>query len=36
MDKAARFDVLSLEYCDNQPKIELIKNAFDLAPDYTY
>lgn len=36
MDKNARFDVVSILWQENQPKIELIKNAFSLTQNYTY
>ncbi|MFH1577465.1 MAG: YraN family protein [Candidatus Omnitrophota bacterium] len=32
----ARFDVLSIYYAGRQPKIELIKNAFNLSDGYLY
>ena len=31
MQAAARFDVVSIDYDDGRPFIEVIKNAFDLA-----
>lgn len=36
LDRRARFDVLSITYEDNNPRIGLIKNAFELAGGYTY
>ena len=30
-DARARFDVVSIQYVDRMPRIELIKNAFELA-----
>ncbi|MEW6170324.1 MAG: YraN family protein [Candidatus Omnitrophota bacterium] len=36
MDKNARFDVVSIYYQNNEPKIDLIKNAFSLNSKYTY
>ncbi len=30
----ARFDVISLLYCEDAPKIELIKDAFELEEKY--
>ena len=35
-EQKARFDVVSVLYSDNTPKIELIKNAFELDPGFTY
>ena len=36
IDSPARFDVVSIFYSDEQPKIELIKNAFELDYRYLY
>jgi putative endonuclease len=36
LDSPARFDVISISYPNMQPKIELIKNAFDLDYHYLY
>ena len=36
IDSPARFDVVSISYTDEQPKIELIKNAFELDSRYLY
>lgn len=36
LDKKARFDVISLLYSESGIKADLIKNAFDLNPAYTY
>lgn len=30
LDRPVRFDVVSIQYRDNLPKIELIRNAFEL------
>lgn len=35
-DEKARFDVVSVLYSQDFPRIELIRNAFDLAKEYTY
>jgi len=34
-EKSARFDVLTLLYTDNLPKISLITNAFELSSNFT-
>lgn len=36
LDKRARFDVICVEYQQDQPKINLITNAFELDSNYTY
>jgi len=36
LDKKARFDVVSLVYLGQSPKIVLFKNAFDLDQSFTY
>lgn len=36
MNKNSRFDVVSIYYQNNEPKIDLIKNAFSLNSKYTY
>jgi putative endonuclease len=36
LDKRARFDVVSVLLDETGPKIELIKNAFELSPEFTY
>lgn len=36
LDKQARFDVISLLYSGESPKIDLIKNAFELDANFTY
>ena len=35
-DKKARFDVVSVIYEGDRPRIELIKNAFELDASFTY
>ncbi len=35
LERSARFDVLSLLYLDNLPKISLIKDAFELNVNFT-
>lgn len=35
LDRLSRFDVLTLLYLDDQPKITLIKNAFELSANFT-
>ncbi|MDP3042564.1 MAG: YraN family protein [Candidatus Omnitrophota bacterium] len=35
LERSARFDVLSLLYLDNLPKISLIKDAFELNANFT-
>jgi len=34
LDKKARFDVVSIVYSDNLPKLDLVKNAFELQERY--
>lgn len=36
MDKRARFDVVTLNYRLGEPKVTLIKNAFDLDERFAY
>jgi putative endonuclease len=36
LDKRARFDVVSVMYIDEIPKLDLIKDAFPLAEGFTY
>jgi putative endonuclease len=36
LDKRARFDVVSVIYSESQPRLDLIKNAFELDQAYTY
>lgn len=36
LDKKARFDVVSVVYSGDKPQFDLIKDAFDLDPSYTY
>ena len=36
MSSPARFDVISISYPEEQPKVELIKNAFELDYRYLY
>ncbi|MDD5156361.1 MAG: YraN family protein [Candidatus Omnitrophica bacterium] len=36
LEKRARFDVIALTYQKGSPKIELIKDAFELSPEFTY
>ena len=36
LDKKARFDVVSVVYSGDKPQLDLIKDAFDLDPSYTY
>lgn len=35
LERLSRFDVLTLLYTDNLPKISLIKNAFELSANFT-
>jgi len=35
-EKSARFDVVSVLYNDNVPKIDLIENAFELDAHFSY
>jgi len=36
LDSPARFDVISIFYVNPKPKVELLKNAFDLDCRYFY
>ena len=36
LDKKARFDVVSVIYSQDSPKLDLIKNAFELNTSFTY
>jgi putative endonuclease len=36
LDKKARFDVVSIRYCESTYKLELIKDAFELDESFTY
>ena len=36
LNSPARFDVVSIAYLEEQPRIKLIKNAFDLDCRYLY
>ena len=36
LEKPARFDIIAVHYTNQNPKINLIKNAFDLNSKYTY
>jgi putative endonuclease len=36
LDKKARFDVVSVMYSQDTPKLDLIKNAFELDESFTY
>ena len=36
LDKKARFDVVSVMYSQGVPKLDLIKNAFELDQRFTY
>lgn len=36
LDKSARFDVVSIIYANGSPRLELIKDAFELDPRFTY
>jgi len=36
LDKKARFDVVSVVYSGGSPRLDLIKDAFNLDPSYTY
>ena len=36
LDKKARFDVVSIMYSQDTPKLDLIKNAFELDERFTY
>lgn len=35
-ERSARFDVVSIDFAGDNPRIDLIKNAFDLAKMYSY
>ena len=35
-DKKARFDVVSVIYSEEKPRLDLIKNAFELDSGFTY
>ena len=36
LDKKARFDVVSIICSENTPKLDLIKNAFELNENFSY
>jgi len=36
LNKKARFDVISVIDSEGMPKLDLIKNAFELGQDFTY
>lgn len=36
LDRKARFDIVSVIYSNGIPRPELIKNAFELSPDFSY
>lgn len=36
LDKKARFDVVSIIYQKDAPRLDLIKNAFELDENFTY
>lgn len=36
LDNKARFDVVSVMYTEDKPKLELIKNAFELEGHYAF
>lgn len=36
LQKNARFDVVSVLFKETSPEIQLIKNAFELGPEFTY
>lgn len=36
LDKRARFDVVSILYSKDMPRLDLIKNAFELNNDFAY
>jgi len=36
LEQKARFDVVSIVYMDRGPKVDLIKNAFELDGSFTY
>jgi putative endonuclease len=36
LDKKARFDVVSVIYSEDKPKVDLIKDAFELDERYIY
>jgi putative endonuclease len=36
LDSRARFDVVSVLYEKDKPKLELLKDAFELSSNYTY
>lgn len=36
LDKKARFDVVSVVCADDKPKVDLIKNAFELDERFSY
>jgi putative endonuclease len=35
LDKKSRFDVVSVLFLDDRPRIDLVKNAFELHNDFT-
>lgn len=36
LDRKARFDVVSVIYSNGEPKLDLIKGAFELVAEFTY
>lgn len=36
LDKKARFDVVAVVYSNGEPKLDLIKGAFELGAEFTY
>jgi putative endonuclease len=36
LDKPARFDVVSIDCGEDKPRLDLIKNAFELDKDFSY
>ena len=36
LDRKARFDVVSVLYSQDEPQVDLIKNAFELSSDFIY
>lgn len=36
LDKKSRFDVISVIYSGGMPRLELLKNAFDVRGDFVY
>jgi putative endonuclease len=36
LDRRARFDVISVNYQGDYPSLSLLKDAFNLSPDFSY